>query len=89
MTSTQIIEAINAIANETISAEEAHHLVNVTLRHTNPCAACGGHGIDETKPFDVSVIVTQMGGQKCDTCDGRGFVVEDGDDAVYAWVATR
>lgn len=94
MNSQQVIRAIERVMaapafgdrgdRGLFAAEDAHRLVSLTLRQTNPCPACNGSGIDESKPFDARNILT--GGNWCDTCTGEGYVIDDGDTAVYEWV---
>ncbi len=96
MTTAQIIDAIKVTARQEMFAgferpeEKARELVYAIVRRTSPCACCDGSGLDQTKPFDVSVLVTEMGGQKCDCCDGRGFQIDGNDDTtVWDWVYSR
>lgn len=96
MTTAQIIEAINVTARQEMFRDfespeaKARDTVYAILRRTAPCACCDGSGFDMTKPFDISVLVTEMGGQKCDCCDGRGFQIDGNDDSViYDWVAQQ
>lgn len=96
MRSEQIIQAIEytlgrpaivPYARQTVEvASGVLDLVYGVLRRTNPCPSCHGSGRDERKPFDAAHILSA---QQCDACDGRGFAVEDGDDAIYAWVVAH
>ena len=96
MHSKQVIQAIEAAIRNPAMAPYDREVVDVAsgalalvfsvLRCTNPCAACGGTGVDETLPWDPRHPVS---GQRCAACDGRGFPLEDedGDGPIFGWAA--
>ena len=94
MNSQQVIQAIEKVMESPafgdrgdrglFAAEDAFLLVRRTLQQTNPCPACNGSGVDASKPFDARKIFDD--GDWCDTCNGEGYPIEDGDTAVYEWV---
>lgn len=98
MRSEQVIQAIQATLRQpplasydrevVETASGGLDIVYAVLRQAVPCETCGGRGVDEAKPYDPTAPGF-LGGQTCDACNGRGFAVEDGDAAVFAWVAAH